>query len=146
MKSKEEIIQSVEYIFENTKRIHGNSEALDWQKIAIHKSVSYILSEFIELKQQLVEATEVKSKEKLDKELFDLEQKLDIPFKDRYYHSIAPNEDKNTEATEPIKKLVEIRGENDGCANCKHGDKPYFSEFPCTICNDLYSKWEPKTE
>jgi hypothetical protein len=53
MKSKEEIIQSVEYIFENTKRIHGNSEALDWQKIAIHKSVSYILSEFASLRQQL---------------------------------------------------------------------------------------------
>lgn len=44
MKSKKEIIQSVEYIFENTKRIHGNSEAIDWQKVAIHKSVEYILS------------------------------------------------------------------------------------------------------
>jgi len=44
MARKEEIIESVEYIFENTKRIHGNSEALDWQKIAIHKSVDYILS------------------------------------------------------------------------------------------------------
>ena len=53
MKSKEEIIQSVEYIFENTKRIHGNSDAIDWQKIAIHKSVSYILSELAALQQQL---------------------------------------------------------------------------------------------
>lgn len=44
MKSKKEIIQSVESIFENTKRIHGNSEAIDWQKVAIHKSVEYILS------------------------------------------------------------------------------------------------------
>jgi hypothetical protein len=56
MKSKKEIIQSVEYIFENTKRIHGNSEALDWQKIAIHKSVSYILSELASLRQQLEES------------------------------------------------------------------------------------------
>ena len=41
---KEEIAKAVEYIFENTKRIHGNSEALDWQRVAIYKSVSYILS------------------------------------------------------------------------------------------------------
>jgi len=56
MKSKEEIIQSVEYIFENTKRIHGKSEAIDWQKVAIHKSVSYILSELADLKAQLKQA------------------------------------------------------------------------------------------
>ena len=58
MKSKEEIIQSVEYIFENTKRIHGNSDAIDWQKIAIHKSVSYILSEIVSLRQQLEKCEE----------------------------------------------------------------------------------------
>ena len=56
MKSKEEIVNTVEYIFENTKRIHGNSEALNWQKIAIYKSVSYILSELADLNAQLKQA------------------------------------------------------------------------------------------
>jgi hypothetical protein len=62
MKSKGEIVKSVEHIFENTKRIHGNSEVIDWQKIAIHKSVSYILSELADLKSQLNQA-EVEPKE-----------------------------------------------------------------------------------
>lgn len=42
MSTKEKIIESLTYIFENTKRIHGNSEAIDWIKVAIHKSAEYL--------------------------------------------------------------------------------------------------------
>jgi hypothetical protein len=49
--SREIMIKSMEKIFENTKRIHGNSEAIDWIKVAIHKSASYILSELCDTKE-----------------------------------------------------------------------------------------------
>jgi len=43
MKTKEEeLIEAMESIFTNTERIHGKSEALDWIKIAIHRSAEYI--------------------------------------------------------------------------------------------------------
>jgi len=48
--TKEQIIESMTYIFENTKRIHGNSEAIDWIKVAIHKSAEYITQESEEKK------------------------------------------------------------------------------------------------
>lgn len=40
--NKERVIEAMEHIFANVKRIHGNSEALDWIKIAIHRSAEYI--------------------------------------------------------------------------------------------------------
>lgn len=44
MTRREKIIEVMEYVFANTKRIHGNSEAIDWQKVAIHKSADAILA------------------------------------------------------------------------------------------------------
>lgn len=38
----EEIELSMTHIFENTKRIHGNSESIDWIKVAIHRSAEYL--------------------------------------------------------------------------------------------------------
>jgi hypothetical protein len=38
---KEIITKSLEAIFDNTQRIHGKSDALDWQKIALYKGADY---------------------------------------------------------------------------------------------------------
>lgn len=39
--TKEQFIQDTYSIFENTKRIHGNSDAIDWMKVASHKTATY---------------------------------------------------------------------------------------------------------
>lgn len=37
-----ELADDIENIFKNTYRIHGNSDALDWFKIAAHKAATYL--------------------------------------------------------------------------------------------------------
>ena len=44
---QEQIAENIEHIFDNTKRIHGNSEALDWIKIAIHRSAEFIYHKYL---------------------------------------------------------------------------------------------------
>jgi len=56
---KKEIISVLEEVFENTKRIHGNSESIDWIKLAIHKSASFLADE---LEQQPAKADSDKRK------------------------------------------------------------------------------------
>ena len=36
-----DVENAIEHIFKNTERIHGKSEALDWIKIASHRTVEY---------------------------------------------------------------------------------------------------------
>lgn len=47
---KIDIADTIEYIFKNTERIHGKSEALDWIKIASHKLVEYLKHYGFEIK------------------------------------------------------------------------------------------------
>jgi hypothetical protein len=42
MDAKEELANSIENIFKNTKRIHGDSDVIDWAKLAAHKTATFL--------------------------------------------------------------------------------------------------------